>query len=1034
MAPAFTECRFTPTAGGSIPRFRGNRAEECRTCRFLSAATEWILARGSRLFIGSARGSADFNLCVNGAYPVPSLQVLMKGRRFGLAMIMVDRFSRVRSASFERVAIPSRRRVALSTTVHRTSRRPAVILFAWGVVLCLSVGTPHLWVAEGSKIPRPNALSSHPSSHPLPNNLANAALPGTAASPTEPSPTEPSPAQARPSTAQQVRSLTAAEMAKKPMVRIEGVVTFAGGPSSDAFIQDKTAGIYLSPRADLLADLKVGDRVRVEGIPSPSTFAPCLIVTSATKIGHEDLPNPEFHGLDPDDNRWLDARWIEARAHVQSVGEYAHYWVLYLANSRGVASASVPKDQLDLGEARKLTNCVVRIRGVCNSPVHDSASGNALPQGRFLIPTRSSIEVLSESPVRPRPLEIDHGKSGFLNQSLPFSTPVTFKGLVTHRTTTHDGAAQKIYLENQDGAIHATGWKQPDVRVNDVVSIVGYLEPASVSRLVSLSNASFEIETESRLTLQPKRAAAAQLEDPALWGRRVSVEGTLERIDQGPTGGSPNVLLTLLHDEYRFHVTIQDEADPGSIPKLTEGMRLRLVCTSVPVLEPELLGSDTYRLLVLSDDDIVILAQPPPPSFWTADRIRVALGILAGLFVLAGIWVVSLRRQLRRQTDQIRQQFARAAELELSLQEQRRLQAVGRLVSGIAHDFNNLLAVITSGRELLGFELPSDHPAQEYVGLIGQAATRGAELTHQLLAFASDESTESSEIDLSETVRGAESLIQRTIGSRIQVRGSCPPEPILVEANRGAIIQLLLNLAANAREAMPDGGDLTLTLKKNEAATKAELRVQDSGCGMDSETQTKIFEPFYTTKQVGQGPGLGLATAFGTVRDLGGTIRVESEPGVGTSFIIELPISGTVTPESVVAESNPIEVVSQEAGTVLLVEDSEPVRIVIRAALRRFGFEVCDLGDPIAAVALFEEDPERFAILVTDAVMPGMGGPELAARLRERRPELPVVVVSGHSREELPRVELLHPEDGYLRKPFPPIQLVGAIHSTLSEA
>ncbi|HEY1192074.1 MAG TPA: ATP-binding protein, partial [Gemmata sp.] len=413
---------------------------------------------------------------------------------------------------------------------------------------------------------------------------------------------------------------------------------------------------------------------------------------------------------------------------------------------------------------------------------------------------------------------------------------------------------------------------------------------------------------------------------------------------------------------------------------------------------------------------------------WALPVVRAIVLGAAGAGLVVAAWVLLLRRQIRKQTAELRAHFAREAELERSLQEHRRLEAVGRLVGGIAHDFNNLLTVIVSGGELVAGALPEGHPGAEMVGAIRGAAERGVELSRQLLTFAREKPTELAPLDLNAAVRGAEVLVRPTVGGAVRVVAEYGADVPPVLADPGLLAQVLVNLAANARDAMPHGGELAFrtSAERIGGAAWARLTVSDTGCGMSAETQARIFEPFFTTKAFGKGTGLGLSTVYGIVRNLGGTIRVRSAPDQGAAFTIDLPAAPLVPPAAPEPAAPPA-----ARAVVLLVDDDPAVRGMCAAALRQYGFQVVATDAPHEAVELVRTARVPFDVLVTDAMMPVMSGPELVAAVRLVRPDMRVLVISGYPREDIPHTDLLRPTDAFLQKPFTPVHLAGQVHTIL---
>jgi two-component system cell cycle sensor histidine kinase/response regulator CckA len=380
--------------------------------------------------------------------------------------------------------------------------------------------------------------------------------------------------------------------------------------------------------------------------------------------------------------------------------------------------------------------------------------------------------------------------------------------------------------------------------------------------------------------------------------------------------------------------------------------------------------------------------------------------------------------------------------LEDALRQAQRMEAVGRLAGGVAHDFNNLLTVITSYSELILAGLPEGAALEQDVREIHHAADRAAALTRQLLSFSRRQVLQTQPIDVSDAVRKTEALLRRLISSEIKIVSHLDPSAGRVLADRGQIEQVIVNLAVNARDAMPDGGTLTIETHRvdarDEPATArcstqttrySSIVVRDTGVGIDGETLRQIFDPFFTTKAVGQGTGLGLATVHGIIEQAGGTIVVDTVVGEGTSFRVLLPMLADYVER--VPELNVVDATASGVGRgrVLLVEDEDAVRQIIRRTLVDAGYAVVEAVDGLDALGILETQAASLDVVLSDVAMPRMDGRQLADHIRVRWPSLPVVMMSGFANPDLvrsnPGITLL------LLKPFTTQALVAAIRDSL---
>lgn len=386
-------------------------------------------------------------------------------------------------------------------------------------------------------------------------------------------------------------------------------------------------------------------------------------------------------------------------------------------------------------------------------------------------------------------------------------------------------------------------------------------------------------------------------------------------------------------------------------------------------------------------------------------------------------------RELRRTEEQLRHA--------------QKMDAIGRLAGGIAHDFNNVLSVILTTSELVLADLRQGDPLHEDLAQIRRAGERAAALTRQLLVFGRQQAVEPRVLDMNQIVQGMEKMLGRLIGEAIEleVRPSVPLDMVLADA--GQMEQVLMNLVVNARDAMPNGGKLTIETKNvaldseylasHHGVTSGDyvmLAVTDTGTGMSPEVQASIFEPFFTTKEVGQGTGLGLSTVYGIVTQNGGHVWAYSEIDQGSTFKVYLPKHAATG--STRREEAPALVQLTGAETILVVEDDDQVRLVARAILRRSGYNVLEAANAGEALLTCEQYPQRIHLLLTDVVMPQMSGVKLAERLTKMRPDMRVVCMSGYTDEAVRRHGIIDSDAaGFVQKPLTPDVLLREVRRTL---
>jgi two-component system cell cycle sensor histidine kinase/response regulator CckA len=384
------------------------------------------------------------------------------------------------------------------------------------------------------------------------------------------------------------------------------------------------------------------------------------------------------------------------------------------------------------------------------------------------------------------------------------------------------------------------------------------------------------------------------------------------------------------------------------------------------------------------------------------------------------------------------------ARLEEQLRQAQKMESVGRLAGGVAHDFNNLLTVIQGHCDLMLTQMSDRDPLLKEVKHIQQAGERAASLTRQLLAFSRRQMLAPIVLDLNDLVANLRKMLERLIGEDITLTTVLAPGLWSVTADPGQIEQVIMNLAVNARDAMPTGGMLTIEtgnvhLDDSYARTHLEapvgpcvmLAVSDTGHGMDAQTQEQIFEPFFTTKEPGKGTGLGLATVYGIVKQSGGDILVYSEPDRGTTFKIYLPANKMPSKDLVAPPTQPVSRGGNE--TILLVEDEEMVRDLVRIVLHTKGYTILEASHGGEALSLARQHQGPIDLLVTDVVMPRISGRELAEQLKALRPLMKVLFMSGYTDDAVVQHGLLAAEVEFLPKPFSPSVLASKVREVLDE-
>jgi signal transduction histidine kinase/ActR/RegA family two-component response regulator len=422
--------------------------------------------------------------------------------------------------------------------------------------------------------------------------------------------------------------------------------------------------------------------------------------------------------------------------------------------------------------------------------------------------------------------------------------------------------------------------------------------------------------------------------------------------------------------------------------------------------------------------------------YFGEDRVGVVklgfhFGIALAQTAIASFWAYRLQRQTAHDVAQ-RAELEYHRSREQLAQQAQKMEAVGQLAGGIAHDFNNLLTVIVGHCEIMQADAPKGSVLSDDLAQVRRAADRAAALTRQLLAFGRRQLVQPKRLDVGRVVSTVEPMLRRVIGADIEICVELAHDTGVVVADEGQLEQVIVNLAVNARDAMPRGGTLRITTSNERVVTPLSLgdssvpvgdyvtlAVQDTGVGMDAATRSRVFEPFFTTKALGKGTGLGLATVYGIVKQSRGYVALASAPGVGSTFRIFFPrVLGAALPDETAPRPTVHVRPTGYQETVLLVDDEPTLRQLAQRSLEQAGYKVLTAGNGIEALARIDAYAGRIDLLVTDLVMPGMGGRALVDRLNARGTPMNVLYMSGYTDDEVMRRGLLDPGCAFLPKPF----------------
>ncbi|MBI3867915.1 MAG: response regulator [Verrucomicrobia bacterium] len=602
-------------------------------------------------------------------------------------------------------------------------------------------------------------------------------------------------------------------------------------------------------------------------------------------------------------------------------------------------------------------------------------------------------------------------------------------------TVIHSISDRTFFIQEGDAGVYAFHKPERPFRVGERVEVTGY--PSLGNIVPTLQHCVARSLGEGALPVPPL-LKGQDLQSPFQSMKLVRAQGVLtesslmqgRRLALRQQDGSPTFEVNM---EALPRVDTATQLDQGSLLEVTGVLILR---SSGPDAPP------AATILARSAKDILLLSGPPIWNLRLVQRTLILTGVALGL---ALAWVWTLRREVKRKAALIERKFERETALQTQLQQSQKMESLGTLAGGIAHDFNNILSAILGNVELALLDKTADDPAHDCLIEIRKAGLRARELVRQILTFSRKQGTAKKVLALQPEVEEAAKLLRAIIPTAFEITtridAHCPPvlsDPIQIQ-------QLLVNLGANAWHAMEGSpGRLTLSLSSIEADSAfcsshpdlspgryACLAISDQGMGMDASTRKRIFEPFFTTKELGKGTGLGLAVVHGIVRDHNGTICVESEQGQGSVFSVYLPVANSPV-ESPRSPISPPESPSGQGQHILVIDDEESLIAVERKTLERFGYQVTACRHFEEALDLFRANPSRFDLVMTDFDMPGKQGLELIAELRRMRADLPALLVSGNTTEELRSSAAASGVSVVIQKPITADELAQAVHDLLS--
>jgi len=821
-----------------------------------------------------------------------------------------------------------------------------------------------------------------------------------------------------------VKALTNEEARRGYPVRLRGVVTCFDPTYDQLWIQDETSGIFIRPPQYSPKGLETGAVVEVEGKTAEGCFALWILPTSLRVLGKAPLPKPIQIHPELGFPAWEENRWAEVEGIITLIRYNPANGQLEMGLRSGSARftlrlAGPPSLEADFAH---LIDCNVKVRGVYislfSTDMRLTGFGLKLPYASCLEVVPGETGDSLESPPRRIHGLLEYNPGGIPRHRVKVAGQVTFIGW--------DGT---IYVQDASGSIRVDGYSiLPSTssvgtdrpRIGDTVEALGFFDWARAK--VSLSNAVLRVKSSDTAAPEPLAVAAEGLNSGIHDGRLVRIEGFLRE----QTQSFGDRILFLESGRTVFKAVLEQPQDFPGLDRLRSGALVRLtgICDMIWDETQSPATPSEIRIRLRDPEDILVLKDGP---FWTLSRSMALMSVLLVVLLGATLTLVLLQRRLKARSVQLQTEMDGRVTLEDQLRQSQKLEGVGRLAGGVAHDFNNLLTVINGYCEMLVSELEGQKDLQGCAQEIRKAGERAASLTKQLLAFSRKQILQPVVLDLNELVQDMEKMLSRLIVEDIKLSQRVSSEPCYIKVDPGQISQVLMNLVVNARDAMPHGGEIILeidpvfldaeTLQLRPDVTPGSyvrLTVSDTGLGMDAQTQEKIFEPFFTTKEQGKGTGLGLSTVFGVVKQSGGHIWVYSEVGHGTAFKLFFPRieEAPVEPEIPDERTNP------GGETILVVEDQPEVRQFIQRALESHGYRILTAGDAEEAQALSRRFSSSIHLLLTDMVMPGINGRELAKRLLVSRSAMRVLFMSGYTEDVVVHKGILESGIEFIQKPF----------------
>ncbi|HEY8993044.1 MAG TPA: ATP-binding protein [Lacunisphaera sp.] len=826
------------------------------------------------------------------------------------------------------------------------------------------------------------------------------------------------PAEGTLGTAADVMALPAQEAAAGRPVRLTGVVTWSHPSAPFFFITDSSGGICIMRGSSDSLLRSPGRNVEVEGVTAMGAFAPMVVARRFARVSEAVLPMADQISVEHALTGVEEAQWVQMRGYLRRIQREGVWNHLELATATSDFTAILPATE----DVSAMVGSVIQLHGVCAAEADEQRKLTGI---RLWVPGISYVQVEEPAPVDPftvplRPL----ASLGQFETVHSFNRRVRVAGVVLHHTP-----GNNLWIEEGGHNLLIASRDAIPLHSGDRVEAVGFLgrqagRIALREAVVRRTGAGGQPNPQD---LEPHFPPAVALD-----GKLVAINGTL--LDSVRIGGT--MQFTLQAETVIFRAVL---ASPGSdLAELEHGTQVRLI--GVHEVEYDQNGRPAaFTLRLRSPADVVVVEKP---SWWTRSRILTFTGMLAfGAFLFLG-WNTVLRRRVRAQTGQIREQLERETRLQAELARAGKLESLGLLAGGIAHDFNNLLTVLMGNISLVRDDPGLTSEATESLEQAEKAASRARDLTQQLLTFAKGGAPIRAAVSLPDIVREVAEFALR--GSKVRCQFDLPDDLWPANVDKGQIGQVVQNIVINAIQAMPEGGVVDIALSNREVGAElggvlapgryVRLDIADHGPGIPTDDLGRIFDPYFTTKK--HGSGLGLATVHSIVKKHAGHITAESTIGRGTAFHIWLPAAeASAMSRTEMPGTGGRTGASVGPARVLVMDDEEFIRTLASSILRRYGHRATGVGDGAAAVqeyARARAAGEPYDLVILDLTIPGgMGGRQAMEELQRLDPGVCAIVSSGYSNDLVLANYQAHGFRGMISKPYDVADFAHAVETVL---